>query len=353
MAEQIKTLVGGAPVKINQIAPGVNVDPDVNSGTRIEQDLKSAIEASGLLVTNDARFTVLGNYSVVPSSAAVSVVRIELDVRDSNGRALANLNAEGQRVLAANVDSVVTLATIAQLSTSLEPLQDGDKNEDVRRAKLEESLTMSTQMLKGNRVRADQDGQYELEILVQPNLQVEPQSVLPRLETIKTKQEAFVTLPEESLYIVRIHNPTTKEVAVSLTIDGLDAFHFSKERDPKNVRQPKYTHYIIAPGTSLDVEGWFLEVKEPNNVSSFQVKQLGGGAIGAEKQKIPGLKVRGPVGVIHASFSLSLPKKPGSERSKQAGETGLGPPRSVKQEAVERDFDPPHEFISVRYKRAN
>ena len=351
MAAAIKKVVADAPVKLGELARGVGVDSDVNSGTRLEQDLKTALEASGVSLKSDALLTVLGSYSVVTSKSREGtpqrVVRIELDVRDSKGESQLKLNARGERQLKEDVDAVATIATIAQVSTSLEPLQDGDKNADVRRAKLEQSLKQTTQVLKGNRVQADTQGQYAVEILMQPNLQATAQPVEPQLE----QGEAFVALPKESLYIVRIHNPSRQEVGVSLTIDGLDVFHFSEERDAQDPSQPRYSRYVIPAGKSIDIPGWFLKVPTPNNYSSFQVKDLGGGAITDQQRKIPGLKVRGPVGVIQATFSLSFPKKPGG-RSKSGAETGMGPPRDVQQEAVERDFDPPHEFISVRYKRA-
>ena len=42
---------------------------------------------------------------------------------------------------------------------------------------------------------------------------------------------------------------------------------------------------------------------------------------------------------------------PPGVKSRSGNETGFGPPREVKQQAVRYEIEPPHDFVSVRYTR--
>ena len=345
MAAEIKKVADGQAVKVGEISRGVNVGKDINSGTRLEEDLKAALRAQKVEVKEDAKLTILGTYSVVSSTdkqgQTLQVVRLKLDVQDVNGESLLKANAQGEQSLKEDVPGVKDIASLVQVSASLPPLKDDESNADERRRKLEQALKTPAQVIEGrqkSRIRASADGKYAVEILVQPNLQTKP---LARTAELREGQ-AFVTLQKDEIYLPRIANPTDQEVAVSITIDGLNVFHFSAERNPD--QSPRYSHFILAPKSTLDVPGWYQKLKPPGNYLSFLVTELGKGAVSQE-----GLASRGQVGVIHVTFSHSRPKVPRAKRVN--AETGSGPPRDIGQESVEREIDPPHEFISIRYRR--
>jgi hypothetical protein len=169
--------------------------------------------------------------------------------------------------------------------------------------------------------------------------------------------EPFVDVGLKDLYEVKVYNDSPREVAVALSIDGLDMFHFSSDRDASG--RPKFSHFIVFPkgyrdpsdavgpeydGT-LTIVGWHKSVAGTENFLSFLVTEHGQGAVSQA-----GVKARGKVGVIHVQFSNCRPLAAG-EKSAGGNETGFGPPRTVKQKPVRYEIEPPHEFVTVRYTR--
>ncbi len=67
------------------------------------------------------------------------------------------------------------------------------------------------------------------------------------------KGQAFVDIEKGQEFVLRLHNHGAYEAAVSVTIDGIDAFAFFA---PADRRPPRF---LIAPGKSLDVQGWQLD----------------------------------------------------------------------------------------------
>src|SRR5262249_14398748 len=122
----------------------------------------------------------------------------------------------------------------------------------------------------------------------------------PRAAEIVTKDrgvEAFVGINRTELYAVKVYNHTNSDSAITLSIDGLDAFAFSEVRDPKT-NHPRYSYYIVPaakdgkPGTTT-VPGWHLRDEPPGNYSKFLVTEYGkGSSVGAvttPKEGTPGV----------------------------------------------------------------
>jgi len=177
---------------------------------------------------------------------------------------------------------------------------------------------------------------YAVEMLVKPAISAEAQ---PRRAQAEGGR-AFVPIAVNELYEIKVHNNSRQEVAVAYAIDGLDVFHFSEDR--KENGKPKFTHFIIDAGKEFSLKGWHNTARpdRKDNFLSFLVTELGHGAASREP-----VKCRGQRGTIALAFSNSFPK--GTARG--GGETGFGPPLEVKQEAVERVIDPPHDFVAIRY----
>lgn len=113
-------------------------------------------------------------------------------------------------------------------------------------------------------------------------------------------QLGYVDLDLGEEYALRLTNDAPYEVAVSVAVDGLSIFHFCEERsaDPQRQGEPRYSYYIIGPGKSAVVGGWF---KNTNRNIAFQVTPLEQGA--AYK-----LGQTGKIGTISATFHASWEK---------------------------------------------
>lgn len=56
-------------------------------------------------------------------------------------------------------------------------------------------------------------------------------------------------LEKGQIYAVKIYNNSQRDVAVSLSIDGIDEFQFSQDRikDGPDKGRPKYKHFVVSP----------------------------------------------------------------------------------------------------------
>ena len=347
LAEQVLKLTKNQPVTVGVFSPtGL---PASNSGPGIEGILSQELEVIRPgCVTKDAAYEVKGDYAFAksrdPKSEGLKIIQIKTRLIDKEFN---------EDILQAPLEAVFTgnntIAQIVQPTVSLPP--DGAKKE--RNEKIDAALREPSVFVDGTVVRSTPESPYAVEILVKPLGSDEPAQ--PR-EITDADGEAFVDLKREELYEVRVHNATAQEVAVALTIDGLDMFHFSQDR--RDDGRPRYTHTIVYPrgymaadnpkavydGTATIV-GWHHALEGTENYLSFLVTEYGKGAISQT-----GMQARGNVGVIHVQFAHCRPL-PEGVKPRSGNETGFGPPRTVKQKAVRFEIDPPHDFVSIRYSR--
>ncbi|GEM_PF-1690992 len=169
----------------------------------------------------------------------------------------------------------------------------------------------------------------------------------------------WVNIQRNELYQVKVQNRSNVPVAVSLTVDGLDVFHFTHSDHCDKKGLSRFTHFIVHPkghrgpdGTEHDgtatLVGWFQKLAPPDNYLSFKVTGYGEGAVTKA-----GVTSRGQVGVIQVQFAHCAPLAEGAAPRSAGNATGFGPPPSVKQKAVRYEIEPPHDFVAVRYARSN
>ena len=108
-------------------------------------------------------------------------------------------------------------------------------------------------VIDGSRIRATAESKLAVELFVKGENAVNSSPRAARAE----EGLAFVDIKRGEIYEVVIHNGGDKEVAVALTIDGLDTFSFSELRDSKT-NKPRYSHYVLAAGKSATIVGWHL-----------------------------------------------------------------------------------------------
>lgn len=309
--------------------------PNSNSGPGIEQVLKEALEAQQRgAVRDDAKFEVKGDYLLVPSKTnpALKAVRVKARILELE---------TGEELKESRIDVELggnnTIAEVLQVTAALDPHgAKVDRNQEIERAAKSPSVHIHGP--QKSLVSSTASSPCSVELLVKSSPSGTPQ---PRAAHDE-KGLAFVGIQKDELYELRIHNRSSKEVAVAVSIDGLDVFHFTKDRTDG---KPNYSHQIIGPQSTDIIHGWHNSIHGNENVLSFLVTGYGQGAVTKA-----GITARGKVGIIHVQFSECEPLPPGG-KSRSGNETGFGPPKKVEQKVVSYEIHPPHDFVSVRYTR--
>jgi hypothetical protein len=195
--------------------------------------------------------------------------------------------------------------------------------------------------LDGPRIKARADSPIAVEIVVGNAVSEKP--TLRSRSPMKDSAFPVVPIAKGEMYEVIVYNDSDKELAIGLTIDGLDQFTFSEDRD-EATGKPLFTHWIIRPRTRFSIPGWQITTnsQRQDNIKRFLVTKYGDGA----SQYVPHPD-KSKVGVVCVSVSEVF-QTDGRSRSANA-ETGFGPDVELKQEIVERTIEPPHEIISIRY----
>jgi hypothetical protein len=296
-----------------------------NFGPGVEELLSQSLEGQREgVVRKRGELSVRGSYALVddPQSDGSSMVKLTFEVSKGDGERLKQFVAE--------LRSTADIARICGATVSLDP--DGTKEE--RNREIKDRLAKPKVQIDGARVQASADSKLAVEIRAKPKDSKEP----ARARLAKDDDGlAYVDLKRDEEYEIVIHNKSDKEAAVSLQIDGLDIFAFSEVRDPKT-KQPKYSHYIVGPRSQLAIRGWHLSNR---TFSPFSLTDYSTSAAGH-----PPRAAQGKTGVLTASFAYTSPAG-----SRGGDATGFGPPPDAKRQPVERDVDPPHEFVSVRFER--
>ncbi len=195
----------------------------------------------------------------------------------------------------------------------------------------------------GSRVKSSVDSQVSVEILTK-SASAEKSPASPREMEIQ-KGVASLSIAQGEVYEILFHNQSEEEIAVAATIDGIDQFTFSEDRDSRTGR-PLFTHWIVPKKSDLTIFGWHktADPERKDNVLRFLVTKYGDGA----SQFAPHTD-KSKVGVIQLAISRSHEQKVGARGD---AETGFGPPVEVRQTKVQRVIDPPHEFIAIRYTKS-
>jgi hypothetical protein len=250
------------------------------------------------------------------------------------------------------VRNSIDLAKLFAVTATFHPL---DLPPD-RVKKVVEAINSPTVHVEGTRVSARPGSPYAVEILTRP-LAAKDQPgrpATPRKVCDKDGCEAFVDVKQGELYEVRIVNSSKHDVAVTLTIDGLDLFTFSEVRDPKT-NQPLYKHMIFskpAPGRAEAagvIRGWHRVNSGKDAAFAFLVTEFGKG----EASRL--LKSSARVGTLVVTFAAAWSgdaDQPEDEKgNKSASETAKGPPVETNLKEVTRQIGRVREVVSIRYSR--
>ncbi len=299
-----------------------------------------------LTITKRAELAVKGDYntsSLKDSGRNTVEIVITARVLTRDGRELVRLKAQGRLAkFEVKVKDETAIAKIAGVTAAL-PVT---TNKAVRNEAVNRAIDDPKVFITGGRVRATPASKFGVELLVRPAPGADP---VARPAAVKDGQ-AFVELRKGEEFLIKLYNDTAFEAAAAATVDGVDVFHFSTDRDGTG---KKPGHYLVDQNGTVVIPGWHLSGAGNGSAAAFEVVDSGKG-VAAE------LGVTTGTGVVTVTFSASgqpddLPKdEPESVAQSAANRSvAVGKGRLVegRTQQVPRTIGVVREVISIRYTR--
>ena len=298
-----------------------------SSGPAIAKALAEDLQKLGVIVRRRAALEVNGEYrDVEDQKTRLLSVEIKAHVIDRSGAELVAFEPRG-------VFSVPLIAAITGISSvSLPPGADDKERNKV----LESALDDPKVHLAGTRICARPGSPYAIEVLVEENGRFRPRAAT------SDDGMAFVKIRRGETYAIKLINDSPFDAAVILTIDGLNVFAFSANKN--------YSLWVVPKKQTLTVPGWH---RTNAKADSFLVTEYAKSAV-AEA-----LPSSASVGTITASFAAAWPQgsnppedEAPSRKGGRAGDaTGRGPETPTSFVEVVREIGRLRDAISVRYTK--
>ncbi|MEO2018767.1 MAG: hypothetical protein ABGZ53_30840 [Fuerstiella sp.] len=296
---------------------GAVTSPAGDGDAALRQKLVTALEAEDFLIRR-AKLSINGRFSKEFRPEGTSgpnrvALRLKAEIRDRESDGLIqpiSIPIFGEEAIT-HLNPTVELAA--------------DLPENKRHEKLNDAIDNPSAAIDGNVVKAARDSKFGIEVLVRRG------SSSSSREPTDDLGFAFVTLSKGEEYIVRLHNNATFETAVSLNIDGLSMFSFSKEGNFGS-------QVIVAAGSFVNIPGWYINSAKTD---VFEITSYAKSA--AATKSIP----MASTGTITASFHRSYEASPKDADTA----TGLGRRIDQKYETVKRVVGKQRAIVTVRYHR--
>jgi hypothetical protein len=169
---------------------------------------------------------------------------------------------------------------------------------------------------------------------------------------------AVAAVERNQEYSVRLINRSSLEMAVRLSIDGLNVFQFSELRQPANrpdgkpnprKGEPLYDLILVPAKGEVVVPGWHRTNEKVLGFKVLEYAQTAASQFGKDDA---------PVGTITATFAAAWEKDPPADEpplARGVGDdgTGFGRPKEQKTEPVVRNIGAVRASVSVRYTVPN
>jgi hypothetical protein len=297
-----------------------------NASSGIRRALEGELKRCEILVKNSARLGVKGDYRESRDSVrGDAVVRIHgRVVEQDGGRLLGEYSVD--------VDNLTSIAGLlgSTMTVPLEPVR------EVRELAIREGIQRPTAHIAGTRVSSAPRSPFAVEIQAGPSRGGE---LRPRAARVDGGQ-AYLNIRSSERYAIKLINDAPFEVAVTLTIDGLSLFAFSKNQE--------YGYVVIPARSSGLITGWH---RTNDEAEEFVVTEYPKSAA-AERSPTPSAEL----GVITACFAAAWPARgnpPPDEgmEGRSVRATGRGPITRADLAEVERKTGPLRSAISVRYTK--
>ena len=295
-----------------------------SSGPSINKILSEQLVALGVTVSRKASLEIKGDYlALVAENKRGPAAILKGRILDNAGLVLLEFQQ--------SFSQDITVAALFGLTVEIPP----DASPREERKRLEESIKEPQANIQQTRVSAGPNSPFSVEELVKEGDKFVPRGVKD------DEGLAFVAINKDEVYAVRVYNEAPFDVAVTLTIDGLNMFSFSDSQQYRSLGV-----FIIGAKSSGTIYGWHRN----NQVSdSFLVTDYAKSAAAELKQS------GGELGTITASFAAAWPEgsKPppdeGLTRSEVA--TGRGAEVATNYKEVARHFGRMRSAVSVRYTK--
>jgi hypothetical protein len=355
-AKKLIEMVGDSKISVGDF--GFVGKRNINGGPQIAEFLRLSLNAlkPGVVILEDAPFEIKGQYLFIDSPdpgepPGQKVVKIDFQVIEI--KTGSTVQVPITRLLRNNTAIVGLLGIQGTLPNDNDPNQSNDRRK--RNQAIQDNLGRPQVLVdpaRPTRVGTKADSPFRVEILAGP---LEDGKTRPtvgrRVDVSETNGLPFVKLDRDEVYELRITNASPEEAAVRVTIDGIDIFHFSKNRDAKDSTKPRFTHLLVPRAERggegvLIAPGWHNTIEAKDSFLAFLVTAYGKGA-----SSQLGIPASGGVGVIQVQFSKSHFLKDEKSKGNPANETGFGPPRDIQQKAELREIEPATEIVSIRYTR--
>jgi serine/threonine protein kinase len=287
------------------------------------------LQARGFRVASSSRCMLRGDFlpTTDPETRLTCLaVRFQLD--DERGGRL----FESKRLVFNNKE----IAELLGLTVSLTPGRDSaDRNKELARRLAEPAVSLTQ-----TQVSTGPDAPYGMEILVKP-----PGGQLRPVPPISEAGLAEVSIGRDDTFAVKLYNRSAYDASVTVSIDGLSVFTFSEVRD-KKTGGPRYSHFIIAPRTSVVIQGWH---RTNTIVDAFQINSYGQSAA---SQALHGSSRVGNITACFAAAWTEREKPPPDEmEGKGSDYTGYGQTIDTSVVELKRRIGVVRSVICVRYPR--
>lgn len=307
-------------------------------GPEIQRVLVAGFAKRGVKASDGALIEIKGDYGAAtknPAAPAEDLLFIRVTARlidTETQQALANIDAFSRAVY-----GNPTVAKALALSVALP----ADADLPTRNRALREAVKRPATVVAKSLVRSTPASPFAAELLVSAGPQA-PADV-GREATLEAGF-AYVEVAKGECYRLRVHNAAAFDVAVSVSIDGLDLFAFSDPEYRAADGQPALGYVVVPKGQAGVVAGWFRTEKRADAFLVAGYAQSAAKELNAAQSKVGQVCVQ-----FHAAWEGSADKPP-DEAGKDAA-TARGEPVSVDLVRVKRQVGAVRDQVAIRYRK--
>ncbi|MEI6233895.1 MAG: hypothetical protein WCT04_12630 [Planctomycetota bacterium] len=318
---------------------------DIHSyfGPEINRVLAKELAALGIHIDAKAKSEVNGEYrpaTVAPEDKQpdfkLTCIRLNVKIVDANTGDLINgIVFEPRSIFG---ESAV-LRAIA-VPVSIPPTASTKKADEIIR----ESYQKPSFNLTNSTIKSSDKSPFAVEVLVVGDKDAaNPERGADVLRTAQGLP--FIHVQKGQYYRLRIHNNADHEVAVRVSIDGIDQYSFSDPEFRKPDGTPRFNYRILSPHTSEVIKGWY---RNPGSFDYFVVTDYAKSAAAELKRG------ENDVGQIALEFRACWEKdsdRPADEGKNSRSPVATGREHGGRETTVEvvRNFGVMRDVIGIRY----
>jgi hypothetical protein len=309
-------------------------DPATNSGPGIQTRLVAELAKKGIKINNKAALIIEGKYLSLDDDdnrKEELIVRLILFVSNKKGERLRDYT-EDLSFKGGGNDEIAKI-----LNMQLDLSEKTKATPQDRNAEMKEQLKKPKIKIDDYKVKTTEKSPYAVEVLVQAHGKGEFKAATPT----NKDGNVFVELKRGDVYKLRLHNNTKIEAAVTVTIDGVDAFQFF---EPEKNRP---TSFLVQPTATRDVKGW------PRGTESHNEFLVGSYSDSAAAKVLKSTSRLGTITIcFHPCWTgKTPPPEYDGSRSIEPNGTGLGKEVKEKTNVLPRTIGPLVTSIAIRYNK--